>query len=427
MAHPRFRLLATSVAVALLPGAPARAQVPLTPRALGMGGAFMTAARGQESLYLNPANLALPDGPRWSVAFPRAAIIGRLSGSSAGDLLDIARYDDLEPARRDAIFGRIPDSGVGLGFAVRLPFLAVQRGPLAVGISYGLVAEHTVGRDIVELILYGYETGRADYEVGNTSGFQATFWDVAAAYAVEAGAVRIGVTGHYIRGGLASASRMLEPEIDFGGSDIEVDYVGVVARGGNGFGVDIGGAYQPDPAWTLGLVVRNAYAWMDWSDDLRVRDLELRKGVIDGKTRLEDLLDRYAESERPLGDDAGPVVAALARSLAADAYFPTEARLGVGWCARPGTDLGLSVRATLTGGRLAGAWARAVGFGVQQRVPLGSVRAGVATDLGDGVLLGGGLSLGPLDMAIARVYDGEVDGATRSGWMGTVGLRLSGR
>jgi hypothetical protein len=58
----------------------------------------------------------------------------------------------------------------------------------------------------------------------------------------------------------------------------------------------------------------------------------------------------------------------------------------------------------------------------QELLPLISIRAGVASNLDEGSLLSGGLTLGPLNLGIARISDGEVDGRGRKGWIATAGL-----
>ena len=61
--------------VALAFGTVLQAQVPAAPRELGMGGAYLGVARGFESIFLAPTNLALSDAPRWSFGFPQVAML----------------------------------------------------------------------------------------------------------------------------------------------------------------------------------------------------------------------------------------------------------------------------------------------------------------------------------------------------------------
>src|SRR5262245_51942822 len=89
----------------------AAAQMPAAPRELGMGGAYMGVARGYEAVFLNPANLGLPDAPRWSIAFPQVALGGGLVGFETRDLRDLINYRDLTPERQNELLSLIPTGG----------------------------------------------------------------------------------------------------------------------------------------------------------------------------------------------------------------------------------------------------------------------------------------------------------------------------
>ena len=110
-----------------------------------------------------------------------------LLGPSLGDLPDFLRYGDLSDAQRDELFRSIPESGAETVFEVRAPVAMVQVGRFALGASYTALGDHGVAKDVAELFLYGYETGRADYRAANTTGTRATFFDLAAGYGAELG------------------------------------------------------------------------------------------------------------------------------------------------------------------------------------------------------------------------------------------------
>ena len=100
-------------AAAVLAAVPASAQVSLNSRALGMGGAYIGVARGQESLHLNPANLGLANSPHWSAAIPQLAFGVQTIGVEPGDLWDLRDFGGMEPAEREAFVAKIPASGTG--------------------------------------------------------------------------------------------------------------------------------------------------------------------------------------------------------------------------------------------------------------------------------------------------------------------------
>jgi hypothetical protein len=424
-----MRILAAGalLVLPLLAAAPLTGQVPLTPRALGMGGAYVGVARGHEALLLNPANLGLADRPGFSVAIGQLAIGGTMLGLDATDLPDIVKLNKTEESRRQELLAAMPAWGTEARFDARLPLFAMQSGGFGLGVTYGSVGRHSVGKDILELLLNGYEEGRTDYSVGNTIGSRATFWDVSAGYGRAVGPVSLGVTARYVHGGTILNSRLFDPRVDLDRREIEVEYTSVLARGGQGYGVDVGMAYQPTPAVTLSGAVSNAFSRMTWSEALRGRSLTLSRADFD-HPRGFDLLTRYESSEHELDLEAVPLsVYTTAEGLYDGAYFPAVARLGAAWRSGFGTDLAASFQERLTEGRLSDGWGRMASVGVQQKIPLLTLRAGYATDLDGGNLLSGGLSLGPIQLGAARLQDGEADGALRSGWIGTFGLAVSSR
>lgn len=415
------RILGVATAISLVAGS-AAAQVPLTPRALGMGGAYVGTARGYETLFQNPANLALPGTPRWSLTFPQFAVGGTMLGPSVGDVPDLANFDDITEERSREILATIPASGTEFEYDVRVPVVAFSSGSFALGVSYGSIGEHSIGKDIVELIFDGYEEGRTDYSVGNTAGSRATFWDFAAGYGRRVGPLSVGVTGHYIRGGTILRSRLFEPRVNLEARDIEVDYLAVRAQGGTGYGVDVGAALQPTPSVTISGAISNVYSRMEWSEDLRIRELTLGRADFDGAD-FYDILDRYEDSEVAFDPTGAPVSAyETARDLYEEAYFPAVARVGAAWKGSTGTEVGASYQKAITGGRLADAWEQTTSVGVQQKLPLITVRAGYATNLEEGSLVSGGLTLGVLELGVAKLNDGEFESAVRSGWIATFGV-----
>mgnify|MGYP006210510607 CR=1 FL=1 len=82
----------------------------------------------------------------------------------------------------------------------------------------------------------------------------------------------------------------------------------------------------------------------------------------------------------------------------------------------------MAYREQLSAGRLASRWDREISIGIQQRIPLMVLRAGYATNLEEGSMVSGGLSLGPIQVGLARLDDGMHQGSPRGGWIGTFGL-----
>jgi hypothetical protein len=413
-------------ALALFRIAPAEgnAQVPLSPRSLGMGGAMIASARGQEAIFLNPANLGLAESPRWSVALVGVSAAAELQGIEIGELADLIQYDDLSDAERDDLFGEIPASGVRLEMDVRAPVASAQIGSFGFGVAYLTLGGHSLSRDLVELLLYGYEEGRTDYAVDDTRGDRASLWDFAVAYGTSTGPVSWGVTGHFLLGGTLVRTFMTDPRIDLAGRDIDVDYVGLRSSGGTGVAFDLGAAYQLRRDLTLSGVVTSAYSRLDWSDDFRIRQLELGREDFDNNEGIRDFLTRYERSERALGpEDEELIGASPEQFLRVESHLPTTATLGVAWQPAERTDLVASYSEDLTNGRLGGDWTRRAGIGVEQRFWHLAARLGAASDLDGEQMITGGLSLGPVNLGAARI-SGDREGLSSSGWIGVFGLGM---
>jgi hypothetical protein len=417
-------LVAAATVVTAACAHPAAAQSSLTPGAVGMGGAYVAVARGQEALFTNPANLALPGSPRWSAAAGTLLVGASVRGLTARQLADLVRYDDRTDQERQALLAAVPPAGTGVEVEARAPLLALQVHRFAVGVGYGVVGSHTVNRSIVDLVLNGYQPART-YTIENTEGFRASYWDFAVAYGRRVGRVSLGATGRYVAAGDLVRSGLVSVDTVRTGpavTDLRVTYAGVRTRGGGGFGLDLGAAAEPVPGLTVGASVGNLLSTVRWS-----AHPELRTVVLDAADYRDGdrqaILDRYEQSGRPYsGSEGGDAVHLLADRLDADrqAGLPAQLRLGAAYRVRTGTTLAAGYQEQLETNAFSGPWTRRASLGVQQRIPLVTLRAGLASDLGDATLLSGGLSLGPLQLGLARVARGDAQGS--EGWIATVGL-----
>lgn len=418
----RIRACAAACAAVLATAGGAAAQSPLTPRALGMAGASVGLARGEEALFQNPANLALPGTPRWSVSVLQATVGAGVDGAGFGDLADLLDVDALDQPRKDALLAGVPGTGLDGEMEIRVPIAAVQVKQLAFGAAWTGMVRQNLGRDLVDLVLNGYQSGRTDYSVGSTGGTAVSFLDLSAGYARQAGPVSVGVAAHYLVGGTLSRSRLFEPRFDLEAEDLSAEYREVYADGGHGWALDVGVAGQPVPGLTLSAAVANIAAGMRWSNDLRTRHVVLGRADFEGDA-IDAALTRLDESDEGVDPDAVPAtVYETAQGLYDEAYLPATLRAGAALELAGGrTRLAAAYQDALTAGRMGSGWARAASFGVEQRVPLATLRAGAATDLDGRAMLSGGVSLGPVHLGLAHTSGGGQSG-NASGWTATFGL-----
>ena len=429
ISHCSFRRAAAGLfALTLTTASSAVAQIPVTPRALGMGTSYLTIARGHDALFVNPANLGLADTPRWSVLLPGLTFGGTSVGPSFEDFHDVATAEENDSDATAAFLAEIPAEGMQFDLDAR-PVVGIQIGSFAFGLSYGGTVRQTVGRDIAELALEGFEPGRTDYTVGNTGGWRTTHLDFAVAHARQVGPVHVGVTGHFLRGRTLARSRVYDPRFGVAGETIEIDVAEVLARGGTGFGIDVGVAATPIPRLTVGAVITNLAGTMSWSNDLIARDVTLTENDFGGEGSVEDdiadIADRFEQSERPISEaSSDPRFAALASELpeggltrafqaGASYAFPTSTRIAVAYRSDV-DDEGIP-----TGGN------EGVSVGLQQKLVFLSLRGGYTSNMDDRTVLSGGVSLGPVDIGIGKVTGTQGD-HDRTGWMGTLGISFSG-
>jgi len=415
----------TLLLLLLLASGRAEGQIPAAPGELGMGGAYMGVARGYEAIFLAPGNLALTDAPAWSVGFPQVAVGGTLLGIPLGDIADLADYQGLSTSRQDELLSLIPAGGTEGRYSLRAPVVAISVGGVGLGATYASSGQHAVSKDLAQLFLRGYEEGRTSYAVAGTQGERVTYWDFVAVYARRIGPVSLGAAAHYVRGGRLVKTRLFEPRIDVAAQNIEVDYVGVNARGGSGFAADFGIAYQPIPALTISGAVSNAFASMNWSEDRTYRSMTFTREEIETYTALS-LLNQYRYSEAAV-DPANPApgVEETSVGLYDQAEFPPVARLGVAYAAAPGTHFAADFHRKFSDGELADPWDHRLSLGVRQKLSIFSFRAGYALGNDGGKLATGGFSIGSLDIGIAQYQLSEIDGEKASGWMVTAGLGIA--
>jgi len=421
-----IRAFAAAAALAAL-SRPAPAQAPLTARSLGTAGSAVAGARGVDALFFNPANLALAGNPAWSVCIPQAAVRTGFVGTSLGDVPSLLRFNRWSQAEKDAFIAGVPAEGLNARVDVTVPVASVQVRGLALGVSVTRSYSQNVGRDVADLLVNGYQQGRTDYAVGNTSGRNASWVDVSGAYGRRLGPVSVGVAAHYVAGRALAQSRLFEPTFDLEAEDLSVELREVSAHGGHGWGIDVGVAAQPNPRLTVSAAVSNALSGMKWSTDLRTKSLVLTRGDF-SRTGAIEARDRFDASEAALDPAAVPLsVYETAQGLYDGAWLPATLRVGAAYLATPRTHLTAAFQGALDEGALSGGWRRQLSAGVEQGVGrVLSLRAGTGTDLGGAWMLSGGAGVGPLQLGVART--GEPAGSARSsGWTFALGFTARGR
>jgi Family of unknown function (DUF5723) len=424
-------------ALAALAAAPAAAQVPVVPKALGMGNAYVAAARGEEALWLNPANLGLPNTPHWSFGIPTLSVGADVLGIGTGDIRDVIEYRKQSDARKQELLAEVPAAGTGLTGDIRVPLVAAQVRHFAAGLSYNTIGGHSLDRDFVDLLFFGFQPqpGRYNITPVETQGFRATYWDFAAAYGRRLplpvpGPLSVGATVHFYKGSGITRSGVSQVDTLRNAlgipTDLRVTYSGVTDNGGSGFGVDLGAAYRPIPGLTLSASVSNVLNTFEWGGERRIKTATLTSADYENGD-LQNVLDRYDASEAPYDEGFATVIQrGMAANLDVATDLPRTLRAGAALEPRTGTLVSAAFQSNLNTTRVGGVWDESLGVGVQQRIAFLAARVGVSSNLDSGTLLTGGLSLGPLHLGVAKLNDSR-NGADASGWIATFGLSTASR
>jgi hypothetical protein len=290
----------------------------------------------------------------------------------------------------------------------------------AVGASFVATTQQLLARDAVELMLVGRDPGRTDYEFGNTTGARTSWIDVAAGYAVGNELFSLGVTGHALFGDEMTRSRLYDARYDDQGA-LEADYIEAFTRGGRGFTVDLGMAVHPSRAVTLSIVAQNAIGRIRWNAVRQVRSATLT--AKDFALDLVDIADRLRTSERDLVDGDDPRALELADQLTHEQRLPRLVQIGVAYALPTRTQIAFGYSDDLSPNSVS-AWKRSFSAGIEQKIPLLTLRVGGATDVTRRTsMLGAGFSLGMLDVGVART-GGLLYSTRHSGWIGAVGVSV---
>lgn len=408
------------VLAALLAPAALRAQLPdASPRSLALGGAYGAMARGFEAVAWNPAMLAVQGRPGFTLALPRLSME---VGSNTYSWADIQHYANrhLTDQDKQALLTKIgTDSSLTIRSIVGVTPIGFSIGPFAFLAATSGNMDLSVGRDAVELALYGnaHRAGAGQYFTARGSGgnaWAATTLGVSFAhgFAIPAGHLAVGATykvviGHFLgRAQEVSSSFTLNPLLQANGEGqaLYTDYasgykpkgpgdiLGGQGKAGSGFGVDLGGALQlAGSSVTVSATLVNLLGKMTWD---QARFTYERTGYTLTQTATggvtEDSSRTILRSEAAIGGDA--VARSLRDSLLAHADFARLLRLGVALRSGPLTISG-GAQVRLKEG-LDQQPAQALSGGVEYRL-LGilPLRAGANWDFGDSFTLAAGTGL----------------------------------
>ena len=434
-------------------------------RSVAMGGGGMVFATGVDAVEWNPANLGWAGG--WNVSLFEVGISMLTTGATIGEIVGIADEDagtfqssfagwlfQTDRTSGEIIAG-LPADGVQLsavteGFwsafateqsdlpALRsfsLPSVGLTVGPFGIRVRNRVFSDITISKELADLIGNGYvDQNIQNYSVGNTGWSTTSLSEVTVAYGTTLGGLlSIGVGGRYVMGHGMVQGRFFEPELDLncigvsGCDALTIQTVAVESTDGTGYGLDVGASLELPGGFRASVSGTNVIQKMTWEEALVAHTAEYTDADFDDSSFI-DILDRFdAEPIDPNGASLGVYTAA--EGLFEQSYFPQVYRAGIGWQSG-GTSLEAVGSSVAPRGRYTSSWDQRVSLGIEQKIPILTLRAGYA--LGeDGItaVTGGlGLGFGPvlLEASGGRFSGESVSTTTWDGYYGTVALQIKG-
>jgi len=383
-------------------------------RAVAMGGARTAAARGLAAAAANPACLAF--SPGFAIGLASATV------DVHNNSFSLARYNDvsgrtLTEVDKQRLLADIPAAGFRLDAGVDAGAIGLQRGRFALTTRAVAAGCGNLDRDVFDLVLFGNHPGQTvdfddtwgeGYAVGRVSlSYGQPVWTGAA------GRVAVGLTASYLHGLYAVRVEQAYGHVTTDATAIsgEAFLAALTAEGGDGYGLDLGAAWQAPGGWTVGLVLDNAVAQVNW------------------RGKIERTEYRVTAAELTvLGDGLSEAVVDADTTFAASAFttaLPRTVRLGVArdngrWSAAADLVQGFADGpGTSTTPRL--------NLGAQWR-PLGWLlpRAGLSLGgaVGGGAAGGLGWRLGCWQIDVAVAYRGGLRGTDARGIGGGITTAL---
>jgi hypothetical protein len=419
-----LRAAAIAVSLALLIGGEAAGQLAMpSARSQGLAGAFTARARGYEAAIWNPANLGLPDRPRWS--FGLAGVTGTLTNNSLtyGQLSDLyGKF--LDDAAKSELLAEVrtanPDGLLTLDFELGGSLLGFSLGRFGFGLGTSAAGKGDLSSEALELILFGNvgESGEGkDFDFSGSNGH--TWW-------LSGGYLSYAQPFNISREDASPIDLSIGASFKYGAAHryIRFDDVGTVIRS-QPLGLDARAELLDSETKDVGRYwafdVGVAAQWENL-----VAGLTLQNLVGDFVWNLGDFnLTRYAaiaEFGRAVTVDSTAAFYELSeedRQRLEDFFdrlnLPTRLGIGAAYQVTSKVSLSLDYRDHL-GGRLRSLWNRSLAVGGEfywvRRLPL---RAGVTTDFRQMALTAGaGLELGVFhaDFAVGRWGAVNGEGAT---------------
>lgn len=277
-------------------------------RAVGLGGAYTSLARGIEAPSWNPANLAL-----YPTQFSMNLIslgVGINNNSFSKRQYDLYNGAQLTTEDLENILASIPDGGLDLDFLMNSEVLGFSYTNYALTVRAVAAGHMQIAKDLPAL-LPGNEIGRT-YDFDDCDGLAWAYiaYGFSAAFPLKLDAFErfaVGVGLNYLQGlyvaDVVEFRGDLRTEQDFVYSQMkgQVQY----APGGAGLSFDLGASAVINSNWSVGIALPNLLNNITWSRDPERLDFSANPDSINlyeiSETENEDSLFNLSDSTYATG------------------------------------------------------------------------------------------------------------------------------
>ena len=411
-------ILSLAIGAASFPGA-ASGQLPsASTAALATANNYTALARGFTAIALNPAGLAMPGNPGFSLSFPAFPVEAR-AGLNALTVSDVNAVEGLAlpDSTRDAwLSSVIAEEGLTARAGIAVTEFALSVGPVGFQISTVAQADATMAPDAFELAMFG-NAGRMgtprDMTLEGTAvnGWAATTF--AAAFGmplpdVQGGTFAAGATlkytlGHVVVTGGDDGTSVIQANpirMDLSLPSIAPDSFTV--NNGTGVGLDLGVAWE-DSIWAFTASIQNIFHTFQWNlDAYAYRPGEV---IFDG-TSISDDFDAVPAPTAPVAFQDSVLAQSFDPVLILGAAYRVSEKLAVTADLRKDTGDALVLGA-----------GSHIGLGVEFRgVSFLPLRGGMSRVSGGAVhfAAGLGLELGPVHFSGAYLSEKNSAGEFRA-------------
>lgn len=387
-----------------------------SPSVLGTANNYSALARGFTAIALNPARLAMPGNPGFSLTFLPVEAKAGLNGMK---LSEIATYDNQTiPAsvRQEWLNSVIADDGFELRGDVSATGLALSIGPVGFQISTVGAVRASVSPDAFELLMFGNAglTGTArdmSLEGTEASAWGATTGALAVGIplpGIQGGNFAMGATLKYTVGHVAGLARDAD-------STVQSDSIGLSLPSiisfpenfdtnilkeneGTGVGLDLGVAWE-GTKWAFSGALQNVFNTFQWD----FSNAEYRVGEL--SLDLDSIKSNFDETPLPTG-----TTLALESELLSQ-RFELAVHLGVAYRLSEKMALSADYRHD-TGDVLVLGRRTRIGMGTELKLlPFLPLRGGVSFVAGGGVQFGAGVGLDLGSVKLSGAYLSEQNSA----------------